>query len=227
LPLIETLNGHLLHGWPDSSLMWYVPAFAPADDTDPTFAFAATQSAADSAGNPFNKLRLSFRLKKIVPADVTDLQKAQPAVKLQEVPLHYSTPTLTVSYVDTHSGAPQTATLNGAAALQPDGSLDLIFDNVLGVNVVILFENLRSSGTAVVTLAANYQAWPAGTGKQRAVIPRRPIFVRANIAETNAQMMRPVAGVRPAIMMRRVMEPPDPPDPVSTPEPPPRRRHRR
>jgi hypothetical protein len=34
LPLIETLNGHLLHGWPDSSVMWYVPAFALADDTD-------------------------------------------------------------------------------------------------------------------------------------------------------------------------------------------------
>jgi hypothetical protein len=219
LPLIETLNGHLLHGWPDSSVMWYVPAFALADDTDPTFAFAATQSAADSSGNPFNKLRLSFRLKKIVPADVTDLQKAQPAVKLQEVPLHYSTPTLTVSYVDSHSGAPQTATLNGAAALQSDGSLDLIFDNVLGVNVVILFENLRSSGTAVVTLAANYQAWPAGTGRRRPVIPRRPIFVRADIAETNAQMVRPVAGARPMVMMRRVVEPPDPPDPVSTAEP--------
>jgi hypothetical protein len=204
-PLMGTLSGHLLHSWPDGDglQMWYLPAFATADDPDPTFEFAATQSAVDGAGNPFNNLRLTFRLKKVVPAEVTDFlqQKTNPAPILQEVPLNYSTPTLTLSYMDSHSGAPQTATLNGAVAVQPDGSLDLTFDNVLGVNVVILFENLRTGGTAVLSVSANYQAWLVGTGPE--ISPHPLIFVRPEIADTTGNMPRQGPEMRrPVVMMR-------------------------
>src|SRR5690242_10177161 len=179
-PLVGTLSGHLLHSWPnaDGLQMWYLPAFAAVEDPDPIFEFAATQSRVDVKGDPFNKLRLTFRLKKVVPADVTNYlqEKTNPTPRLQEVRLNYSTPTLTLSYMDPISGAPQTSTLNGATAVRPDGSLDLTFDNVLGVNVVIMFENLRSSGTAVLSLAATYQAWVGRSETE--ISPHQLIFTR-------------------------------------------------
>jgi hypothetical protein len=155
----------VLAGWPDTSVLWYLPAFAPADDPDPAFAFAAMQSGVDSMGNPFNKLRLTLRLKKVVPADVRDLQNSVPTAQLREVPLRYSGCRLTLSYRDADSGVPMTATLNGTATALPDGALDLTFDNILGVNVIIAFENLRTEGTAVLSLLANYAAWVDGNAK--------------------------------------------------------------
>lgn len=158
MPVLGSQNGHLLDSWPTASSKWYLPDFQPADDPDPNFGFTATQAGVDASGNPFNKLRLTLGLKKVIPADVVSFKATQPMVALKEIPVRVRSAALAVTFKNTTTGADQQVTISGTVAVMADGSLDLAFENVLGSNVIILFENLRNGG-ATLTVTADYSVW--------------------------------------------------------------------
>jgi hypothetical protein len=216
LPLLGSQNGHLLRNWPNAAVTWFLPAFGLGDDPDPLFGFAAAQSGVDSAGNPFNKARLTLSLKKTVPPDVASLKAAQPSATLREVPLRFGAATLAIAYKDQATGADRQANLTGTFGALADGSLSLDFENILGVNVVLLFENLRNAGSAVLTLTGAFDVWQQ----------QRIWFMRVNVPTAAAAPRAAGPPVRPMMMMRPVGPPsgevqPLPPRPQPPPPPPP------
>ena len=87
LPLVSSRNGNLFQDRNDPNLHWYLPDFNLAEDVDPGFGFVASQSGQDASGNPFNRARLTLRLRKFQPDDVVSFSQANPSAKLQEIPL--------------------------------------------------------------------------------------------------------------------------------------------
>jgi hypothetical protein len=195
MPILGTQNGHLLSSWPTADVKWYLPDFVLADDIDPKFEFAATQSGVDASGNPFNKLRLTLGLRKVIPQDVAAFKTSQPTVQLREVWLAIHSAIIALTFKDSTTGADQQALILGSVAVLPDGSVDLVFENILGVNVIILFENLRNGG-ATLNLAADYSAW------QRRIQAVPVQFRRAVVSDAPREMVARSQQQRPMIMLR-------------------------
>lgn len=158
LPLMSSQNGNLFQDRNDPNLHWYLPDFNLADDVDPGFAFVASQSGQDSEGKPFNKAKLTLRLRKSQPGDVINLLQANPGVKLQEINLAELSAKAITSYTD-DTGQEQQKTF--AATIQDLGNGDflLIVDPILGKDVILLYQDITSFGKAVINLSASYQAW--------------------------------------------------------------------
>src|SRR5262249_22709457 len=88
LPLVSSQQGNRFVDRNDPNLNWYLPDFNLADDVDAGFAFAASQSGkGDINGNPLNNARLTLRMHKSIPDDIAQFAQANPAAKLQEIPL--------------------------------------------------------------------------------------------------------------------------------------------
>ena len=158
LPDETTQRGATYRDRYDANMLWYVPSLALADDPDPAFGFAATQSGQDKNGNPYNHASLALSLKKSVPADAVAAQQAAPALALREIPLDGLVATLTTTYTD-DSGNPAHDAIPGTVQAGADGSLRLTFDPLIATAVTRAFLNLTNDGGASVSLTASYQVW--------------------------------------------------------------------
>jgi len=158
LPDETTRSGSTYRDRYDTSVLWYVPSLALADDPDPAFAFAATQSGQDKNGNPYNHASLSLSLKKSVPADAVAAQQAAPALTLREIGLDGLTATLATTYTD-DGGNPAHDAIPGTVQTADDGSLRLTFDPLIATAATRAFLNLTNDGAASVHLTASYQIW--------------------------------------------------------------------
>jgi hypothetical protein len=158
LPLVTSRNGNLFQDRNDSNLHWYLPDFNLAAEVDLGFAFTASRFGQDSNGNPFNKARLTLRLRKSQPDDVVQFSQANPGAKLQEITLAEISAKLTTSYTDA-AGQQQQKTF--AATIDDIGNGDFLLslDPILGQDVIVLYQDLTSFGQVVINLSATYQAW--------------------------------------------------------------------
>lgn len=158
LPLAQTQVGNVFRDRFVANLYWYLPTFTLADEPDQSFSFAATQTGVDANGNPFNRASVSLSVKKIVPPDVLASQQQNATAEFREIPLAELSATLSITSKDAN-GVDQHSTYAGTVNAQADGSLRLSFDNILGVAVIIAYENLAQIGGAQVTLSATYDEW--------------------------------------------------------------------
>ena len=158
LPLSNTQVGNVIKDRFDTTLLWYLPTFTLADEPDAAFSFAATQTGVDASGNPFNRASVTFGIKKVVPLDVQLSQTQNPTMTFREIPLVQLTGTLSTTFKDAN-GVDQHNMYIGIVNVQTDGSLQLTFENILGVGVIVAYENLAQDGGAQVTLAASYAIW--------------------------------------------------------------------
>lgn len=160
LPLASSKNGSLFVDRYDPNLHWYLPDFEFAQDVDPLFSFAASQTGQQADGTPFNVARLSFRLIKSEPADAVQFSQSNPGAKLQEIPLANLAVVFTSPYLDP-SGQQQVRTFSAKSVNdQGDGSFEVVFDgSILGDSVIALYQDLRVFGKASVSLSATFQAW--------------------------------------------------------------------
>jgi hypothetical protein len=158
LPLANTQSGNLFRDRFATDLFWYLPAFELAADPDPAFRFAATQSGVDSSGNPFNRASLTLSLQKGVPSDVGLAQAQNPAATFREIALTQFTVILSTTSKDAN-GVDQQNTYTGAVNVQPNGSIQATFENLLGPGVIIAYQNLAHDGGAQIALSASYEVW--------------------------------------------------------------------
>ncbi len=159
LPLLGSLSGSLLKDRVDPSRTWYLPVLQLRPDPDLAFGFAAAQVGVDANGDPANRLQLTLGLVRQAAPDAAALLAKQPRPSVTEVPVTFGAPTLNIVVKDPNTGADQHIALVGTIVPAADGSLTATFDNVLGKNVVLLFENLRAGGSAVLSVSAFYEVW--------------------------------------------------------------------
>lgn len=158
LPMLSSRTGSLFADRNDVNLHWYLADYALADDVDAGFAFAAKQSGQDAQGNPFYTAQISLTLRKSRPGDANDFAKANPAARLEEIPLADLSATLVSSYTD-DSGQAKQRNVTGTVKDNGDGSLSLSFAPILGSSVLGLYQDLTVFGKAQIQLAASYAAW--------------------------------------------------------------------
>ena len=180
LPVANTQTGNLFQDRFDSNLRWYTPSYVLAPDPDALFSFAASQSGVDASGNPFNKGRLTLALKKVVPDDISVFKAANPDVQLREIQVTGLSAYLTVTFKDSSTGQDQQTSYCGVVTVQNEGDLQLTFDNILGVGVIILYENLVRAGGAEVSISGTYDVWRR--------IGRTKIFLDRRLAMTDSLM---------------------------------------
>jgi hypothetical protein len=172
LPLAGSGSLDLFLDRNNPNLHWYLPDFLLADDVDPSFAFVASQSGQQANGQPFNVARLTLRVCKQKPADVSQFIQQNPNAIVQEIPLANIAAILTSFYTD-QNGQQQPRTFNASSVQDMgDSSLQLTFDgSILGDSVVVVYQDLCTFGKAVINLSASYQAW-----SKPGVVP--PIYFR-------------------------------------------------
>jgi len=216
LPLANTQTGNVFKDQkPD--IVWYLPAFQLVDDVDAAFAFTASPSGAgvDAAGNPYYAATISLGLKKVLPDDVKPYNVLGSTTKLKEIPLNQRAATLTIASNDPVTGQPKPTAYPGTVTDAADGGLTLTFKTVLGVGVIIAYENLKNGG-ATVALTANYDVvrpqriifhLPIG------VISRPPIGVVGQ--PHNLAALPVVAHVGPALIARGGPDLPEPVRPIA------------
>ena len=198
LPLAGTQIGSLFQDRANGALRWFVPGFVLADDPDPCFGFAASQAGTDGGGRPFNKLRLTFGLRKVVPADVTAFKAANPAIEVREVPLQGLVARLSIAYKDASSGADLHSDFPGSVEPHGPDLLQVVLDNVvIGDKVIVLYDDLVRFGGAQVSLAASYDAWFSQPPAHPPVVAR-PFQMMAAPAPAGQVMAS-----RPSLMMAR------------------------
>jgi hypothetical protein len=190
LPDETTQSGATYRDRYDTNLLWYIPSLALADDPDPAFAFAATQSGQDKNGNPYNHASLALSLKKSVPADAVAAHQATPALTLREIALDGLSATLTTTYTD-DGGNPAHDAIPGTVQAADDGSLRLTFDPLIATAATRAFLNLTNDGAASVRLTASYQIWRKPIAR-----PMLMMFRPAMMPMAMAMRMGPV-GPRP------------------------------
>ena len=226
LPDTSTQSGNLFRDRFNSNLYWYLPTFSLADDPDPLFSFAASQTGVDVNGDPFHKACLQIGLKQLMPVDVANFSASNPTIELRVIPLQTFTVILSITYKDA-AGTDQHSSFTGSM-IPSDGTLQLIFDNILSNNVIILYENLTQA-VAQVSISAIYNVWRAISGPR--IIERDPperwesppIILPRLQAEAFAprSFMKEAVAVNPSIAIRReIFRLPDDSDP-----PPPRTKY--
>ena len=195
LPLISSKAGNLFVDRNDASVHWYLPDFNLADDVDPKFGFAASQSGQDSRGNPFYTARLTFRMHKSKPPDIAQFAQSNPRSTLQEIPLTDMSVILTSIYTD-DGGQQRQRTFSAAIVDQGNGDYLLNFDGtILGASVIGLYQDLTAFGNAFLIISASYQAWsPSGL---MFAGPTRPVAV---------QRVLPMRSYSPTLMRRRLID---------------------
>ena len=211
LPLVSSRNGNLFQDRNDPDLHWCLPDFNLADDVDPGFAFAASQSGQDGSGNPFNKARLTLRLHKSQPDDVVQFSKANPNAKLQpqEITLAELSASLTTSYTD-HNGQEQQKTFVATIVDAGNGDFVLTVDPILGPDVILVYQDLTLFGKAVINLSASYQAWAESGAlfliarRSQALSASTNSVVPMNMSMLSAQT-QPAAVAQPAFFAKMDM----------------------
>lgn len=174
LPLNNTRVGNVFKDRFDTALFWYLPSFGLADEPDTAFSFAATQTGVDVSGNPFNRASITLSIKKVVPPDVLLSQTQNPTATFREIPLAQLAGTLSTTFKDANGGN-QNNTYAGTVSTQADGSLQLTFDSILGVGVIVAYENLAQDGGAQVTLSASFAIWQLTWHRVIPQVPEEPI----------------------------------------------------
>ena len=157
-PLADTRFGNLFRDHIVGNLFWYLPTFAPLTGADASFAFAATRSGVDAQGNAFNSASLTLSLQKVQPPDVLAARDQNPQATFREIPLTHLDVTLHTKFKDAQGNA-QTGTYPGSALIQADGSVTVTFNALLGVAVIIAYENLTQTGEASLEFVGAYRAW--------------------------------------------------------------------
>ncbi len=223
LPLASSQSGNLFVDRNDASLHWYLPGFTLAADVDSAFAFAASQSGQDAAGNPFNTAKLTLGMLKVQPPDVAQFIQANPAARVQEIPLLELAAVLTSAYLD-DGGQELQRTFTGALQDLGGGAFLVTFGPILGASVAGFYQDLTSFGKASIALTASYQVWSGTPFVPNRILPlrfvappeglvARPTFIRQPMAFEAAQpaAVAPVLRVRafgpPAV---QVAQPPAP-----------------
>lgn len=209
LPLVSSRNGNLFQDRNDPSVHWYLPDFDLADDVDPGFAFAASQSGQDGQGNPFNKGRLTLRLHKSQPDDVVQFSKANPGAKLQEITLAELSASLTTSYTD-DTGQEQQKTFVATVVDGGNGDFVLTVDPILGQDVIVVYQDLTLFGKAVINLSASYQAWSESGALFLIARRSQPLSASTNsVAPMNMRVLsaqtQPAVVAQPASFARMEM----------------------
>ncbi len=164
IPDISTKNGNLLNDRFDKNTLWYLPVFNLISGTDSSFSFMAIQDALPNQnGDPFYVADLKFNIHKDLPSEASAAKSANPALNLKEIALQLLTVTLSIAYSDAQGNATYSA-YPGTILAGSDGNFMVDFPAVIGDHVVLLYENLKMTGTAQIALSATYSAWrPVGT----------------------------------------------------------------
>ena len=219
LPLSNTKSGNLFNDRFNANLRWYLPKFELAADPDPVFGFAAGQSGVDNQGLPFNKGLLTMSVRKSVPDDVQTFKAANPGFQYQEISLLNLAATLITTFTDATTGKSGQNIYSGKIAVTPGGDLQLIFDNIIGPGLIILFDNLQKKG-ANISISYNYEVWTQ-TGFKKVII-MRPIWT--GVQSQNGLLQTTVVTshqfIHGPIIARRTL-PPEGTGPVVLHEPPP------
>ncbi|WP_046867586.1 hypothetical protein [Microvirga massiliensis] len=163
LPFADLQEGDVFQDKDDPNKSWYLPTFTLAENPDPLFSFAASRSGIDAQGNPFNRATLRFGLSKSVPVGVETGRALAPGRQYHEIPLRDLAVTLTVLAKDPQTGTDTPVVLPCAVTPINETTWQVTIDNVLGVNVLLLYDNLVNSGTAMLSLAAAYDVWRSRT----------------------------------------------------------------
>jgi hypothetical protein len=143
----------------DSKIIWYLPSFVLLDDPDGSFKFEASQSIIpDTNGQPFNTCRLTFGLRKMVPSNIDLDRITLPLFDYREIPIS----NLSIS-LETRAKDPDTGTevvLPIPCSITPKGETnwELSKENILGKDVVILYQNLKESG-AKLSISYTFEVW--------------------------------------------------------------------
>lgn len=196
LPLLGSRNGNLFVG-NDAARHWYLPAFALQADVDPGFAFAATQTGQDAAGNPFYVASLKLRLSKSQPDDVAAFAKANPTAALEEIPLDSLRAVLSSAYTGS-DGTEQWRTLEGSVGDLGNGEVLLTFAPILGPAVLGAYQDLVTFGKARIDLSGSWKAL-SPRGVIRWPLPRFAAAARELVPPPAATSQRPAVA---ATMLR-------------------------
>src|SRR5262249_11696949 len=139
----------------------------------------------DANGNPLNNARVTLRMHKSVPDDIAQFVQANPAAKLQEIPLADLSAILISIYFD-DAGQEQQRTFTADIQDLGAGGFVLVFDSIVGVSVIGLYEDLTLFGKAVINLSGSYQAWaePRIFIFHRLDLVRNPAFLRVSPSVT-------------------------------------------
>jgi hypothetical protein len=206
LPMVSSRNGNLFQDRNDSNLHWYLPDFNLADDIDPGFTFAASQSDLPGPdGGPSYTLRLTLRIHKSQPDDVVNFATKNPTAKLQEIPLAEISAVL-VSPCTDNQGQPQQKTVSGTLQDLDNGDQLLTFYPLLGEIVPELYENLTWSGKAAINLSASYQAW-SEPGASLLLARRKQALLGSTNGPDNVGMHTLTPQKRTAAVAPRIAQP--------------------
>src|SRR5215469_14192276 len=182
IPDASTKNGNIFNDRFDKTVRWYLPTFNLVQGTDAAFSFTAKQTALpNESGDPFYVVDLKFTVHKDIPADASAAKAADTSINLKEITLDSLQVTLLLAYTDAQ-GNEAHANYTGTIQATSDGNYEMSFLNIKD-HVPLLYENLRTTGTAQIALSATYSAWrPTGA----------PMLFFAKTAFTKA-------AIRPAI----------------------------
>jgi hypothetical protein len=158
MPVAGSQHGNFFADRDDPGLVWYLPAFAPVDQTD-VFEFAAVEgNVVDAAGNPLDTASVTLSVKAVDPPDVSSARQANADGRFQVVPAFSWRPSLLLPYKDAQN-ADQVASVAGQAKTQADGLIELSFTALVGGTVIQAYEELANIGGASVQLVYSYNAW--------------------------------------------------------------------
>ena len=162
IPLASTRNGNLFSDRFDTNLLWYLPTFSLLSEADTGFSFVATQSdLLDYEGNPFYVTNFKFTIHKETPNDAVTAKAGNTSINIKEIPLDTLQLTLILIYNDDRGIEAQTS-YPGTIQATNNGNYEVHFDNIEGNHVVILYQNLKVTGSVHVTLSSTYLAWVQG-----------------------------------------------------------------
>ncbi len=211
LPLATSRDGSLFIDRDDSNLHWYLPDFAPAPDVDPLFAFAVSQTGQQANGQPFDVAKLSLRIVKQEPAQVTQFAQANPSAALREIPLENLAAVLSSTYIDQNGNAQQRTFTASSFQDQGDGSFLLVFDgSILGDSVLAVYQDLRAFGKASIAVNASFQSW----SQSPPPVFRRPILMEPSMPLYHPPVRLESARLEPLALAHPVAPPDSTPSPT-------------
>jgi len=117
------------------------------------------------------------------PDDVVKFSQADPAQKLQEIPLAEMSVTLTSFYTDDANQTQQRTVAATTVQDMGNGDFLITFDSILGSSVIGLYRDLTFFGKAVINLSASYQAWSQPGGLVLSAHFRRNTVLKPMISE--------------------------------------------
>jgi hypothetical protein len=205
IPDVSTRNGNVFNDRFDKNTLWYLPVFNLIGTTDSNFSFLATQSALpNQSGDAFYVADLKFTVHSDVPADATAAKTANPALNLKEITLQMLSVSLSIAYSDSQGKEAHTS-YQGSVQAADNGNYTVDFPAVIGNHVVILFENLKVTGSAQISFSATYPAWrPAGTSRMfffKSDLATRNLkpMIASRVAETSAMRFETLQPLHPSV----------------------------